>query len=227
MTNKIEQFKDLAKQALPIFASAKETSDKKKEFSRSLSWLALQVLASEKVSDEIEIGKLVSKTGPYQALRQCVSKARLVANVVIEKGCVSVTSKKEPVKTFSLASILASDEELFSVATVYNALKNAMETPEKTMTNDDFIALAIKDTGLTLKDIHAMSQAAQEQYVTEGMTIHADMETEALAGNFDDNLASVKNMLDGLMVINSERVQALIKQYVAETNNTHKTAIAV
>lgn len=167
----ITEWKVKAEHASKLAIDAKATGNAKSSAFNDLAFSALQILLMGKVQDEVALAALVSKNGPYQALRQCVSNARGLIDT-FNAGPLVVTNKKDKTThTFTKDGVMLADVPLFSVASAYKATRpDANDGPA----DKDFIGLALEaeGSGLTTRDILKMSQPVIDDYVSRGRAIH-------------------------------------------------------
>lgn len=184
----LTKWTEAAERALPVAVNAKASKEQKQTAFSELAFLSLQVLASGKAKDEISLAKAVSKEGKFQALRQCVSNARPLANMLHEGKDIVIENKKEKTfSTFSKAQILETETALFSVASAYKAYRATQEKVVKEMTNDDFAKLELEATGeMTFSEFSKLSQGAKDDVInrgkiryTEGLKEQATMQAAA------------------------------------------------
>lgn len=168
--DKLAQWNEAAEKALPVAVNAKATKEQKQSAFSELAFLSLQVLAAGIAKDEISLAKAVSKEGKFQALRQCVSNARPLANMLQEGKEIVIENKKEKTfSSFTKEQVLKSETPLFSVASAYKAHRATQEKVVKEMTNDDFAKLELEATGeMTFSEYSKLSQGAKDDVINRG-----------------------------------------------------------
>lgn len=221
---KLEQFKNEAENALPIAANANASKEAKASAFASLAWLALQILTGGNVKEEIELGKMVSKEGKYQALRQCVSNARPLANTLQEGNTITIENKREKTSaTFNREDVLNAENPLFSVAVAYKGTRDKQEKVKEAFSDADAMALYAKAEGLTVSDIKKGTQGAQAEAIRQGHIMHAEQEKANFIASLADN---VENMIGEFKTLHAydpakarhvlERLQAIAVNSVPE-----------
>jgi len=225
--NKMEKWNTLANQALPVANTAKESSEEKKNLFASLSFLSLQILLEGKIQDEIALTKAVSKQGQFHSLRQVVSKARPLADMVNnDNQIVIVTPKGEVTGTYTKQDIIKADMPLFSVATAYSLFRASQEKIEKILTDKDFIELALEalpeqEKGLTVAEVMNMTESTKQGFVSQGKAIHGE---KMKAIQHEQNLQSLESLQNAFLTLDKQTQEDFASFVLNQVRPSNKKA---